>query len=132
MQALKPRTHMLRRGLVRRGSLLLGWLTSPPSCWLTSPSSSHSHSVILTVISNSQCKVPRTTFTNLLGPPESQGLLTLQFPGTWTSFVICSGPRTGCTSLIPNAEFFWQVLIVTKLRPQYSLDNEHGLPQPHT
>jgi hypothetical protein len=88
----------------------LAWDSSLSPCWLTFPSSSHSHSVILTVISKIHCKLPGTTFIILPGTPESQGPLSLQISGVpgpalgypsgaAQNFVIFSGPRTGCTSL---------------------------------
>jgi len=50
---------------------------SPPACWLTFPSSSHSHSVILKI----HCKSPGTTIIILPGNPESQGPSSLQISG---------------------------------------------------
>ena len=88
----------------------LAWDGSLSPCWLTFPSSSHSHSVILTVISKIHCKLPGTTFIILPGTPESQGPSSLQISGVpgpalgypsgaAQNFVNFSGPRTGCTSL---------------------------------
>ena len=97
----------------QRGSLLLGWLPLPllADLSLFSFSQCHSHSVILTVISKIHCKSPGTTFIILPGTPESQGPSSLQISGipgpalgyssgAAQNFVIFSGPRTGCTSLV--------------------------------
>jgi len=89
----------------------LAWDGSLSPCWLTFPSSSHSHSVILTVISKIHCKSPGPTFIILPGTPELQGPSSLQISGVpgpalgypsgaAQNFVIFSGPRTGCTSLV--------------------------------
>jgi hypothetical protein len=62
----------------QEGEPLAGMAHSPPSCWLTFPSS---HSVILTVINKIYCKSPGTTFVILSGNPESQGPSSLQISG---------------------------------------------------
>ena len=77
MQALKPSTH--REAWSGGGAFC--WDGSLSPCWLTFPSSSHSHSVILTVISRIHCKSPGATFINLPGTPESQGPSPLQISG---------------------------------------------------
>jgi len=106
MQALKPSTRFEGRPC-QEGEPVAG-----KACWLTFPSSSHSYSVILTVISEIHCKSPGTTFKILPGTPESQGPSPLQISGVLgpalgypsgaaQNFVIYFGPRTGCTSLPP-------------------------------
>jgi len=108
--AFKP-SALREGGLVRRGNLAGMALELSPSCWLTFPSSSRSQSVILTIIFNFNCKSPGTTFEIIPGNPKSQGPSSLQISGVpgpalgYPSgaaklFVIYSGPRTGCTSLI--------------------------------
>jgi hypothetical protein len=62
------------------------WLAPSPFCWLTFPSSSHSHSVILTIIPKVHCKLPGTAYKILPGLPESLGLSPLKFPGDRTGF----------------------------------------------
>jgi len=83
----------------------------PRNCFQNySPSSFHSHRVILTVISRIHCKSPETTLIILPGTPELQGPSSLQISGVpgpalgcssgaAQNFVINSGSRTGCTSL---------------------------------
>jgi hypothetical protein len=93
MQALKPSTHMLRREAWSGGRALLGWLTPPPSCWLTFPSSSHSRSVILTV------SFPKFTANY----PELH-LNCYRAPlGQPKILFIYSGSRTGCTTLVVDS-----------------------------
>ena len=77
MQALKPST---RRGAWSGGGASC-WDGSLSPCWLTFPSSSHSHSVILTVNSKIHCKLPGTTFIILPGSPELQGPSSLKISG---------------------------------------------------
>jgi len=118
MQALKPSA---RREAWSGGGASC-WDGSLSPCWLTFPSSSHSHSVILTVISKIHCKSPGTTFIILPGTPESQGPSSLQisgvpgpalgyFSGAAQNFVIFSGPRTGCTSLLATQFYSNSVLL---------------------
>jgi hypothetical protein len=117
MQALKPSTRFEGRP-GQEGEPLAGMAHSPSSCWLTFPSSSHSHSVIFTVISKIHCKSPGTTFIIYLGTPESQGPSSLQISGVpgpalgypsgaAQNFVIYSGPRTGSTSLPALHRYAW-------------------------
>ena len=110
MQALKPSTRFVGRP-GQEGEPLAEMAYSPPSCWVTFPSSSHSHSVI-TVISKIHRKSPGTSLNFLSGTPESQGPSPLQIGTSFglpqrgctsQNFVIYSGPRTGCTSLVPTA-----------------------------
>jgi hypothetical protein len=96
--------HSLRERPGQEGEPLAGKAHSPPSCWQTFPSSSHSHGVILTVISEIHCKSPGTTSIILMGTPESQGPSSslqisgvpgpaLGYPsGAAQNFVIYPGP----------------------------------------
>ena len=90
LHALKPSTRF-ERGPGQVKEPLAGMAHSPPSCLLIFPSSSCSHSVILTVILKIHCKSPGTTFIILPGTPESQGPLSLQISGV-------PGPALGCPS----------------------------------
>ena len=73
--------HSLRERPGQEGEPLAGKAHSPPSCWQTFPSSSHSHGVILTVISEIHCKSLGTTFIIIPGTLESQGPSSLQISG---------------------------------------------------
>jgi len=73
--------HWLRREAWSEGEPLAGMAHSPSSCWLTFPSSFHSHIVILTVISKIHCKSPGITFIILPVTPEPQGPSSLQISG---------------------------------------------------
>jgi len=108
MQALKPRTRFVGRP-GQEGEPLAGMAHSPPSCWLTFPSSSHSH-IVITVISKIHCKSPGTIF-NFTGYPRiTWAIAPVQISeepsGTAQNFVIYSGPRTGSTSLVRKEGVF--------------------------
>jgi hypothetical protein len=74
-------------GLFRRKSLL-GWLTPPPFFWLTFPSSSHSHSVILTVIPKIRFKLSGTAIAPAISMRFEPAFVII-------NFVIYSGSPTG-------------------------------------
>jgi len=78
--------HSLRERPGQEGEPLAGKAHSPPSCWQTFPSSSHSHSVILTVISKIHCKSPGIHLSFYWVPRNCRGRRPCKFPGTRTSF----------------------------------------------
>ena len=82
MQALKPCTR--REAWSGGGASCWDGTLSP--CWLTFPSSSHSHSVILTVISKIHCKSPGIHLSFYWVPRNCRGRRPCKFPGTRTSF----------------------------------------------
>ena len=86
MQALKPST---RREAWSGGGASC-WDGSLSPCWLTFPSSSHSHSVILNGISKIHYKSPGTTFIILPGTRNRRGRRPCNFPGypdqLWSKF----------------------------------------------
>ena len=107
MQALKPSTCFV-------GRTLAGFPAHSPPSWLTFPSSSHSYSVIRTVISKIYCKSPGTTFIILPGTPESQGMSSLQISGAKISYLFRAPDRL----YFPGAAWSKQIKIV------YSTDQD--------
>jgi len=134
MRAFKPSTRMLCREAWSGGRALLA---GPfPFCWLTFPSSSHSHSVILTVILKVHCKLPGTAYKNFTGfglPLRDSPKICYLFrfpdgmyiPGSYTVYiytVLANPTESYSIEVLPNPTESYSIEVLPNPTESYSIE----------
>jgi len=86
----------------------VAWSGGGPPCWLTLPSSSPSHSVILTVIPIIHCKLPGTAFKITLARARTRALIS--------AYSLACTPAAAATAVTVVAHTCTHIRILTCMR----------------